>query len=614
MDEYRPPLPAISLALGAAGLTDELALPPFGSLSADDVSGVLDGFGRFAAEVLAPTDRIGDREGVDFDPATGAVTTPAAIRDAFERWVADGWAGLTAPREHGGGGFPTLVGVAAEEMFVAANLALSLNPMLTRSAVHVLAVRGTAEQQAVYLPRLVSGEWTGTMNLTEPDAGSDVGAVRTRAVPTDDGSGRWEVTGTKIFITWGEHDVAGNIVHLVLARTPGAPAGTKGLSLFLVPRNLVSSDGTVGERNRVRCTGIERKLGIHASPTCVLDFDSAVGELVGPEQGGMAAMFLMMNTARLSIGLEGLAVSERAYQQALAYARERRQGQAPSPALPGSAGSPAPPGSAGSAGSAASAVSSASAEAGDGPSPIIDHPDVRRMLLVMASGIDAMRVLLYTTAAATDTARHHPDPAVRSAAAARADLLTPLAKAWPTDEGVRLTSVAIQVHGGVGYVEETGIAQRYRDARIAPIYEGTNGIQAIDLVGRKVRRDRGEAMHALVTELASGLASIDPLDGLEHARAALDAVRKAADWLIDARSDEDWLAAATPYLELVSLSVCCGLFARQVAWARQHATPAEAAALAGRFTFFALERLAQAPSLFDPIATGATRLSPTYRP
>jgi alkylation response protein AidB-like acyl-CoA dehydrogenase len=568
----------MDLALGAVGLAEALGLPPFEPLSADDIEGVLDGFARFAAEVIAPTDTVGDHEGASLDPATGQVTVPAPMRTAYQRWVADGWSGLALPAEHGGGGFPSLVGLAAEEMFASANMALSLCPMLSQGSIHLLSRWGSEAQRATYLPKLVSGTWTGTMNLTEPDAGSDVGAVRTRATPLDDG--RWAITGTKIFITWGEHDAADNIVHLVLARTPGSPEGTKGISLFVVPRNHVGADGTVGERNGVRCVGLEHKLGIHASPTCVLDFDSAVGELVGPEHGGMAAMFTMMNAARLSVGLEGLALSERAYQQALAYARERRQGRV------------------------------ATTPAGES-APIIEHPDVRRMLLLMASGIDAMRLLLYTTAAATDAARHHPDADRRAAAQARVDLLTPLAKAWSTDEGVRLTSLAVQVHGGMGFVEETGIAQRYRDARIAPIYEGTNGIQAIDLVARKVRRDGGAALRTLIDELAAEVAALGARDDLHHATAladtALAALGKAADWLLDA-SDDDWLAAATPFLDLASLAVCGGLYARYVTHCTGHASEAEAAAAAGRFDFYAVERLAQAPALLEAIFSGGARL------
>jgi alkylation response protein AidB-like acyl-CoA dehydrogenase len=573
----------MAAALGAAGIVDILALPAFEQLSQDDVDSVLEGFGRFASEVIAPTDSIGDAEGATLDPTSGQVTSPTALREAFQRWVADGWAGLAVPAEHGGGGFPALVGLAAEEMFVSANMALSLNPMLTQGSIHLLSRWGTDHQKATFLPKLVTGEWTGTMNLTEPDAGSDVGAVRAKASPRPDG--RWAISGTKIFITWGEHDLAENIVHLVLARTPDAPAGTRGLSLFVVPRNHVGESGEIGERNGVRCIGLEHKLGIHASPTCVLDFDGAVGELVGPEHGGMAAMFTMMNAARLSVGLEGLGVSERAYQQSLSYARDRTQGQSPG-AAPG--------------------VSS----------PIVDHPAVRRMLLMMASGIEAMRALLYATAAATDAARHHPDEQARRSAQSRVDLLTPMAKAWCTDEGVRLTSLAIQVHGGVGYVEETGIAQRYRDARIAPIYEGTNGIQAIDLVSRKVRRDGGAAMRDLVDELAQHAAAVHGSEDVERAvsivQAALAALGKATAWVVDADEQDDWLAAATPYLELASVAVCGGLLARQVTWAEAHLSESEAAAIRGRFTFFAVERLPQAGALVEAIASGADRLSAAY--
>ena len=584
MNGYRPPLRAISIALNSVGLAETLKFPPFEHLSADDVESVLEGFGRFAAEVIAPTDRIGDAQGAHFDPATGLVTTPAPIREAFLQWVANGWSGLAVPAEHGGGGFPKAVGLAAEEMFASANMALSLNPMLTQGSIHLLSQWGSDEQQATYLPRLVTGEWTGTMTLTEPEAGSDLGAVRTRATPRDDG--RWEITGTKIFVTWGEHDVADNIIHLVLARTPGAKAGTSGISLFVVPRNHVNADGTLGERNRVRCTGIEHKLGIHASPTCVLDFDAAVGELVGPEHGGMAAMFTMMNMARLSVGLEGLAVSQRAYQQALAYAKERTQGRA--------------------AGAARGVVS-----------PIIEHPDVRRMLLLMASGIDAMRLLLYSTAAATDAARHHPDPQLREMAAARADLLTPLAKAWSTDEGVRLTSLAVQVHGGMGFVEETGIAQRYRDSRIAPIYEGTNGIQAIDLVSRKILRDQGRAMGNLLSELAANVRAIEDQDDLSASAAvltdALAALGTATDWLLSvADQPAEWLAGATAYLDLAALSITGGLMARQVLWARSHLPANEAGAITGRFQFFVVERVTKVRALLEPITAGAGRLSVGY--
>ncbi len=580
MDTYRPPLPAVEVALGVVGLPEVLELPPFEHLGVDDIVNVLDGFGRFAAEVIAPTDRAGDVEGAHLDAATGVVSTPGAAGAAYRRWRDDGWSALGVPRELDGGGLPAVAALVAEEMFASANLALSLNPMLTQGAIHLLSRWGSDDQRARYLPRLVAGQWSGTMNLTEPDAGSDLGAVRAKAIPR--GDGRWEITGTKIFITWGEHDLAENIVHLVLARTPGAPDGTRGISLFVVPRNHIGKGDEVGARNGVRCVGLEHKLGIHASPTCVLDFDGAVGELVGPEHGGMAAMFTMMNTARLSVGVQGLAVSERAYQQSLAYAHERRQGR------------------------------TATTPCGDS-APIVEHPDVRRMLLLMASGIDAMRLLLYCTAAATDIARHHPDEAARRRAQLRVDLLTPLAKAWSTDEGVRLTSLAIQVHGGVGYVEEAGVAQRYRDARIAPIYEGTNGIQGIDLVLRKVRRDRGAAMGEMIDELAGDIGGLGEFDGMRRVAAILDPalghLRAATNWLVNAAED-DALAAATPYLDLAALAICGGLLARQATWLRTHRSPDEACVADGRAAFFAIERVAGASGLVDAITSGAARLDP----
>lgn len=568
--------------LRAVGLDEILALKPFGGTSVGDVVDVLAGFGRFAAEVLAPTDRVGDVVGARFDPETASVTLPPELRDAYTRWVGDGWAGLAVDAAHGGGGLPAVVGLAADEMFVAANMALSLNPMLTQGAIHLLQRWGSDEQRSRYLANLVTGRWSGTMVLTEPDAGSDVGAVRTRATPRGDGT--WAISGTKIFITWGEHDLAENIVHAVLARTPGAPPGTKGISLFLVPRRLVGSDGSLGERNSVRCVGIEHKLGIHASPTCVLDFDEAIGELVGDEHGGMTAMFTMMNAARLAVGVEGLALSERAYQQALAYAQQRRQGRA---------------------------VGAPQSES----SPIVEHPDVRRMLLTIVSSVDAMRALLYTTAAAADRARHLDDADARDRAAARVDLLTPMAKAWCTDEGIRNTSLALQVHGGMGYIEETGIAQRFRDSRIAAIYEGTNGIQAIDLTSRKVLRDKGAALGDLLDEIDGLIAQLVHDEQLAvvavHLEAAVAAVRSATSWLVDAADDPDqWMAAATPYLELVSTTVAGGLLARVARWVRDHGDAERARAITGRARFFAIERLAPAAALLTPITSGADRLRP----
>ncbi|MEY2458262.1 MAG: 3-(methylsulfanyl)propanoyl-CoA dehydrogenase, partial [Acidimicrobiaceae bacterium] len=457
MAEYVAPLRDVRFAL--EHLVDLAALsklPAFEHADPETVYGLLDEFGRFVTGVLAAIDRVGDTVGSTFDPATNQVTTPPGWTDAYRKYVDAGWGSVTFPEEHGGGGFPWLVAIAMQEMQAASNMAWSLCPMLTQGAIDMLMHHGSEEQQERYLRRMVSGEWAGTMNLTEPEAGSDVGALRTRAVPSPNGDDSWRISGQKIFITYGEQDMTDNIVHLVLARVPDAPPGTKGISCFIVPKFLVNDDGSVGEHNRVKCIGIEHKLGIHGSPTCVLEYDDAVGYLIGGEpNAGMRQMFTMMNTARLSVGLSGLAIGEVAYQQALTYATERRQGRA--------IGAPA-----------------------GASSPIIDHADVRRMLLTMRSTVEAMRGLVYANAEGIDLARHAGAEDARVAAQELADLLTPVTKAWCTDMGTELASLAVQIHGGMGYIEETGIAQRYRDIRIAAIYEGTNGIQAMDLVGRKL--------------------------------------------------------------------------------------------------------------------------------
>lgn len=569
MDTYAAPTDQILRALVTAGIGDVLASPDFAGIDLDAVRDVLEGFGKLAADVIAPTDRIGDREGARLDPATGRVTVPDALADAYREYVDGGWTALAAPAEHGGGGLPGCVGTAVHEMFGSANLALSLNPMLTQSAIELLEQWGDERQREVYLRRMIEGRWTGTMNLTEPDAGSDLGAVRATARPLDDG--RWAVSGTKIFITWGEHDLRDNIVHLVLARAPEAPAGTKGISLFLVPKVLVDDGGTLLERNHVRCIGLEHKLGIHASPTCVLQFDDAIGELVGPLHGGMAAMFSMMNPARLHVGVQGTSIGERAFQQARTFAEERLQGKAP--------GSPTP-----------------------GSSPILDHADVRRMLVDIATTVDACRLLTFATAVTGDLAHHAPDEAVRERAQRRADLLTPLTKAWPTDQGVRMASLAIQVHGGMGFVEETGIAQRLRDSRIAPIYEGTNGIQAIDLVGRKVSRDGGAGIAELFAEVDATIASAATraeLAGVAEALgAALTTAREATRLVIERFSSAtpDVLAGATSYLELVSLVTVGHLLAQHALGDLERDDPA-AAVSSARCRFFAIDHLERAPSL-----------------
>jgi alkylation response protein AidB-like acyl-CoA dehydrogenase len=501
-------------------------LPGYQHADPETVFGVLEEAGRFFSEQFAPLNRVGDLQHSRRND-DGSVTTPEGFTKAYRRYVEAGWPAVPFPVEYGGGGFPWLVGVAMQEMITAANMAFSLCPMLTQGAVDMLLHFGTEEQRERYLTKMVTGEWTGTMNLTESQAGSDVGALTTRARPADDGS--WRITGQKIFITYGEHDLADNIVHVVLARVPGAPAGTKGVSCFLVPKFLVDDEGSLGARNAVHCVSIEHKLGINASPTCVMAYEDAVGYLIGEPNEGMRYMFRMMNTARLSVGLEGLAVGERAYQQAVAYAAERRQGRA--------VGAP-----------------------GGQDSPIIEHPDVRRMLLTMKAQIEALRCVAYLNAECLDYAQTDPDESVRAARQELADLLTPLSKAWGTDLGVELASLAVQVHGGMGYIEETGAAQHYRDIRIAPIYEGTNGIQAIDLVGRKLGLRGGGAIRDLLATMTATASEAIAAGGDlavigEQLSAAVATLGETTEWLLanGAEDPNNALAGASPYLRMTGM-------------------------------------------------------------
>ncbi|HEY2814190.1 MAG TPA: acyl-CoA dehydrogenase, partial [Acidimicrobiales bacterium] len=543
-------------------------LPPFAHADPETVFGLLDEFGRFVSEVLAPIDRAGDTEGARFDPNTGAVATAPGWTEAYRRYVDAGWGSVPFEPEHGGGGFPWLVAIAMQEMLTSSNMSFSLCPLLTQGAIDMLSQHGDEEQQERYLRPMVTGEWTGTMNLTEPQAGSDVGALRTHAVPAPDGDGSWRISGQKIFITYGEHDMTDNIVHLVLARVPDAPPGTKGISCFIVPKRLVHDDGTLGELNGVRCIGIEHKMGIHASPTCTLEYDDAVGYLVGEPNAGMRLMFTMMNTARLSVGLSGLATGERAYQQALDYAIERRQGRA--------VGAPA-----------------SSHEA----SPIIEHADVRRMLLTMRSLVEAMRGLVYANAEAVDLARHTQDDSARGHAQELADLLTPVTKAWCTDMGTEVASAAVQVHGGMGYIEETGIAQRYRDIRIAAIYEGTNGIQAMDLVGRKLPMRGGGVVDGFLRELES----LDPELGDEWP-ATVAALRDATTWMLEHGSSDpnDALAGATPYLRMFGIVAGGWVMARQAIAARRLGVDEKLTTA----RFYLTELLPQAAGLLGAVTAG----------
>ncbi len=524
---YRAPISDMLLALNhGAGLKDAVEAGHYGDFDIEITAAILEEAGRFASEVLAPLNRAGDQHGARLDD--GHVTTAPGWADAYRRWTAAGWNAVSGPEDFGGQGLPLAINAACTEIWSAANIAFGLCPLLTLSAIEALHTHGSDALKAIYLEKLVSGDWTGTMQLTEPQAGSDVGALRSRAERAPDGS--YRIFGTKIFITYGDHDMTENIVHFVLARLPDAPAGTKGISLFLIPKFLVNADGSLGARNDIHISGLEHKLGIHASPTCTMtlgDDGGAVGYLIGEENRGMRCMFTMMNQARLAVGLEGVGIAERAYQQALAYARERRQGRAVG-------------------------------VSGDGMDAIIVHPDVRRMLMQMRALTAAARSICYATAVALDVAARATDPEVHAAAATRGALLTPIAKAFSTDIGNEVASFGIQVHGGMGFIEETGAAQHYRDARITSIYEGTNGIQAIDLVTRKLGADGGAAVRALLDELSKIAARVeasnDPAFGTTGTRLrdALGSLERASNWILErlASSPNDALAGATSYLRL----------------------------------------------------------------
>ena len=567
----------------AAGFAQEQADGLY-DLGDDLVDAIIGEAGRFATEVLAPIDRAGDRHGTPFKD--GEVATAPGWKKAYREWAAAGWNGLAAPAEWGGQGLPRAVNAACTEMWNAASMAFGVGPMVTMAALDSLAAHGSAELKAAFLPKLVSGEWMGTMQLTEPHAGSDVGALRTRAEPAGDGT--YRLTGTKIFITYGEHDLTDNIIHFVLARIAGAPEGTRGLSLFLVPKFMVKEDGTLGERNDVRAHSVEHKLGIHGSPTCVMaygDHGGAIGYLVGEENRGMACMFTMMNEARLAVGLQGVAVAEAATQRAVAYARERRQGR--------------------TQGMAASAMV-----------PIIAHVDVRRMLITMRALTRAARTICYATAVALDRAHLGDNAAARQAGQDRAALLTPVAKAFSTDIGSEVASLGIQVHGGMGFIEETGAAQHYRDARIAQIYEGTNGIQAIDLVTRKVPMSGGAVVTSYIGELRGIIDAVrsanDPAFGATAPRlaAAADSLEHATGWLLGtlATNPDAALAGATSYLRLFGATAGGSMLAAEALAAARRAGEDGAADKPGRVAlarFFAENVAVQAPTLAQIVTEGA---------
>ncbi len=579
MKDYTAPLADMRFILREiAPLSEVNELPGCGDVTPEVADAILIEAGKFATGVLSPLNQVGDREGARWKD--GEVTTAPGWRDAYAGYTEAGWNALSCDVTHGGQGAPRLVSALVEEIWNGANVSFTLCPMLTHGAIEALELTGSEAQKSTYLPKLISGEWAGTMLLTEPQAGSDLAAVRTRAVPRGDGA--YLLEGQKIFITYGEHDLTSNIVHLVLGRTPDAPPGVKGISLFVVPKFLVNPDGSLGERNDVRCVSLEHKLGIHASPTAVLalgDRGGCVGWLVGQENRGIEYMFVMMNAARYAVGLQGIGLSELAYQQALWYARERVQG---------------------------SELGSKSREG----VAIIRHPDVRRMLLLMKSQTEAMRAVASVTAAAIDTARCHPDADRRAASQAFVDLMIPIVKGCSTENSVDVASLGIQVFGGMGYAEETGAAQIFRDARITPIYEGTTGIQAADLMGRKVARDGGATIRRVIADMrtvqaeleAAGSPETSAIAGrLRDGIAALDA---AVDFVLStyARDIRRASVGAVPFLMLFGIVAGGWQMARSALVAHRHVA-------AGRGDGFLRAKLATARFYADHVLTRAGGLS-----
>ncbi len=588
MSNYQAPLRDMRFVIHElVGSAPICALPAYTDCDAGLIDAVLDEAGRFAGDILSPLNPVGDRDGARWQAGAdgkGEVRTAAGFADAYRQFAAGGWMALPCPPEHGGQGLPRLLAVAVSEMWKSANLSFSHVVTLTHGAIEALMIAGSAELKATWLPKLVSGEWTGTMNITEPQAGSDLAAIGCRALPQADGSFR--IHGQKIFITYGDHDMADNIVHLVLARTPDAPAGVKGLSLFLVPKFVLDEGGKPGRHNDVYCTSIEHKLGVHGSPTTTLvhgDHGGSTGYLIGALGRGLEIMFVMMNSARLSVGTEGLAVAQRAWQLAAAYARERVQG------------------------------TDMTQKSGERVA-IVRHPDVRRLLMTQRSHSEAIRALAYTIAALQDIAHQSADAAERDSAHRRVELLTPVLKGWSTESAVDLTSMAIQVFGGMGFVEETGIAQYMRDARITPIYEGTTAIQAADLAGRKIARDGGTVLAALVDEMRADCASLatsgnPPLqaiaarlgDGLDHLQAATAALLEKM-----VRQPAAGLVVAEPFLKLAA-TVIGG-------WLMGKAARVAGAAIAGGSTDpFYREKLASAKFYADHILPKSAGLLATVQ-
>jgi acyl-CoA dehydrogenase len=582
MSEYKAPLRDMHFVLTELAGLDEIArLPGCEEVNAELVDQILDESAKFASEVLSPLNRPADEEGSHWDQ--GKVTTPKGFKEAYKQFVEGGWNALQAPAEYGGQGLPKIVSTPVIEMWKSANLSFSLVTMLTAGAAEALILRGTEQQKRLYLPNMIKGTWTGTMNLTEPQAGSDLALVRTKAVREGD---YYRISGQKIFITYGEHDLTENIVHLVLGRVEGAPEGVRGISMFLVPKFLANKDGSPGQRNDVQCASIEHKLGIHASPTAVLVYENAVGYLVGEENRGLEYMFIMMNLARFAVGMEGLSISERAYQQALGYAKERVQSR--------------------DVGGGGKAV------------PIIRHPDVRRMLMSMKANIEAMRALAYVVAAAVDKSIRHTDKEERARNQAFVDLMIPIVKGWFTETGIEVASTGIQVHGGMGFIEETGAAQHLRDARITTIYEGTTGIQANDLIGRKIARDGGaiakeviKAMREVEAELGKGQGE-DMAAIREAFSASLTAAEECVSWIVITYGTDIKAAhaGAVPFLNLMGI-VCGGwqmargalVAQRRIAEGRGDKSFYEAKIKTARF--YADHLLTQAPALRNTIVHGA---------
>jgi alkylation response protein AidB-like acyl-CoA dehydrogenase len=591
MSDYRAPVTEMRFVMDELAGFPELSaqVPAYAEATPDMADAILEEAAKFAGEVLAPLNRVGDQQGCKL--TAEGVITPAGWKEAYKAYCDAGWNGITAPAEFDGHGQPDSLGVAVREMVASANLSFSLGPMLTFGAVQALVMCASEELKATYLAKMVTGEWTGTMNLTEPQAGSDLALIRSRAEPQGDHS--YRVFGQKIFITYGDHDMTDNIVHLVLARLPDAPAGVRGISLFLVPKFLVKEDGSLGERNDVRCVSIEHKLGIHASPTCVLAFGDqggAVGWLLGEANRGLEYMFVMMNEARLGVGLQGIALGERAYQQALAYARERKQGR--------------------------------DAVTGEALVPIAKHPDVRRMLMLMKSRVEACRALAYVTAGMLDRAHAHPDPETRKRNLMLAEFMIPLVKGGGTEMGTEVTSLGIQIHGGMGFIEETGAAQYWRDSRITTIYEGTTGIQANDLIFRKLMRDGGAAARQVFAEIQGTVNALRESARPElraigsRLAAALEEWMCATGWVLaHAKADPAGvLTAAAPYLDL-AVTVCGGWQsgrAAVIAARKLEQGEGDSRYLQGKIStahFYADHVLQKATSLCQTVQAGADALA-----